>query len=269
MQYRFLLSFCRWKNFFFKAMIRPFTLFVKEPIIQLIGLYMTFLLSICFLTPSSHNFNMCLMSHRYGVIYLILTTIPDIFQKVRGESPGISGLHYIAHGLGAVTGAYVNMRTLDVCYKYIQKRNGGVGRPEYRLRTSRHLPLQSFWVKILTHSSSFYGSRHCSVTDWHFYHRLDGSANYTLDSNWYRVNFVTHLEPDNIDNPLEGSRLGCWWDGSQLPAYANICYGRVYASRLVWIILRCKFAWDIHFSCFWSVSAAIKPSIQNAEYYFD
>lgn len=102
----------KWKNFVFKAMVRPFTLFAREPIIQLIGLYMTFL---------------------YGVVYLILTTIPDIFQKVRGESLGISGLHYIAHGLGAITGAYINMRTLDVCYKYFQKRNGGVGRPEYRL----------------------------------------------------------------------------------------------------------------------------------------
>jgi hypothetical protein len=88
---------------------------------------------------------MCLMFHRYGVVYLILTSIPDIFgQKVRGESLGISGLHYIAHGLGAISGAYINMRTLDVCYKYFQKRNGGVGRPEYRLRTSRHVPLQSF-----------------------------------------------------------------------------------------------------------------------------
>ena len=84
------------------------------------------------------------MSHRYGVVYLILTTIPDIFQKVRSESLGISGLHYIAHGLGAITGAYINMRTLDVCYKYFQKRNGGVGRPEYRLRMSRYVSLQSF-----------------------------------------------------------------------------------------------------------------------------
>ncbi|KAK7060608.1 hypothetical protein VNI00_001374 [Paramarasmius palmivorus] len=104
-----------WKlgAFVWKSVIRPFELFIQEPIIQVIGAYMTFL---------------------YGVVYLVLTTIPNIFLVERGESLGISGLHYIAHIIGAVLAASFSMVTLDPLYRYLKGRKGGIGQPEYRIR---------------------------------------------------------------------------------------------------------------------------------------
>ena len=94
-------------------MIRPFALFVREPIIQLLGIYMAFV---------------------YGLIYLILTTIPTIYQDIYGEPVGIAGLHYLALGVGLTGASQINARMLDRIYKYFKKRNGGHGKPEYRLR---------------------------------------------------------------------------------------------------------------------------------------
>lgn len=48
-----------WKHLFAKSIIRPFALFASEPIIQLLGAYMAFI---------------------YGILYLVLTTIPSIYQ---------------------------------------------------------------------------------------------------------------------------------------------------------------------------------------------
>ncbi|GBE84877.1 MFS polyamine transporter [Sparassis latifolia] len=101
-----------WKHIMRKALVRPFALFFREPIIQLFGIYMAFV---------------------YGVMYLFLTTIPDIFANVYHEPVGISGLHYIALGIGFTGASQVNARMLDRVYKYYQKKNGGIGRPEFRL----------------------------------------------------------------------------------------------------------------------------------------
>ncbi|TCD61997.1 hypothetical protein EIP91_007637 [Steccherinum ochraceum] len=103
-----------WQNIMKKALLRPFSLFIREPIIQLLGLYMAFV---------------------YGLLYLFLTTIPTIFQDVYHQKLGISGLHYLAFGFGLVLGAQINMRFLDYIYKRLKDKNGGVGRPEFRLPT--------------------------------------------------------------------------------------------------------------------------------------
>ncbi|KZT75016.1 MFS polyamine transporter [Daedalea quercina L-15889] len=100
--------------FWRKALIRPFAMFVQEPIIQLFGVYMAFI---------------------YGVIYLVLTTIPGIFTDVYHEDAGIGGLHYIALGLGLFVTTQINARVIDRIYQNQKARNGGIGKPEYRLIT--------------------------------------------------------------------------------------------------------------------------------------
>lgn len=97
-----------------KALTRPFIMFAHEPIIQLFGLYMAFI---------------------YGVIYLVLTTIPGIFSSVYHENVGIGGLHYIALGLGLFVTTQINARVIDRIYRSMKARNGGVGQPEFRLVT--------------------------------------------------------------------------------------------------------------------------------------
>ncbi|TFY50870.1 hypothetical protein EVG20_g11282, partial [Dentipellis fragilis] len=51
------------------------------------------------------------------------------------ESIGIAGLHYLALGIGLFAGTQIGARVLDRSYKSMSKRNGGVGKPEYRLPT--------------------------------------------------------------------------------------------------------------------------------------
>lgn len=50
------------------------------------------------------------------------------------QSIGIAGLHYISFGIGLTVAAQVNSRMLDKLYKILSARNGGVGKPEFRLR---------------------------------------------------------------------------------------------------------------------------------------
>ncbi|EMD42144.1 hypothetical protein CERSUDRAFT_129554 [Gelatoporia subvermispora B] len=102
----------KWQNILKKSLIRPFALFAREPIVQVLGLYMAFV---------------------YGLLYLFLTSLPDIFTGVYGEEIGIAGLNYFALGIGLTGASQVNARMLDRIYKYYSKKNGGVGKPEYRL----------------------------------------------------------------------------------------------------------------------------------------
>ncbi|EGN92983.1 hypothetical protein SERLA73DRAFT_190368 [Serpula lacrymans var. lacrymans S7.3] len=101
-----------WQSIFKKALTRPFLLFAREPIVQLLGIYMAYL---------------------YGNLYLFLTTIPSIFEGVYEQPVGIAGLHYIALGIGLSGASQINARTLDRVYIHFKNKNGGVGRPEYRL----------------------------------------------------------------------------------------------------------------------------------------
>ncbi|EJC99411.1 MFS polyamine transporter [Fomitiporia mediterranea MF3/22] len=101
-----------WQHVFKKAIIRPFALFVREPIIQLMGLYMTFV---------------------YGLIYLVITTVPGIYQITYNETVGIAGLNYIALGIGMTGVSQITARLMDPIYRTLKARNGGVGKPEFRL----------------------------------------------------------------------------------------------------------------------------------------
>ncbi|KAK7689627.1 hypothetical protein QCA50_007420 [Cerrena zonata] len=101
-----------WKKIFAKALTRPFALFIREPIIQLLGVYMAFI---------------------YGLLYLFLTTIPSIFQGIYHERVGIAGIHYLALGVGLTGASQINARFMDRIYIHFKEKNGGIGRPEFRL----------------------------------------------------------------------------------------------------------------------------------------
>ncbi len=61
--------------------------------------------------------------------------MPSIFLDVYKQSAGIGGLHYISMGLGLTVVSQINARMLDRIYIYFKNKNGGVGEPEFRLRT--------------------------------------------------------------------------------------------------------------------------------------
>lgn len=60
--------------------------------------------------------------------------MPSIFEGVYGQPVGIAGLHYIALGVGLSGASQLNARTLDKVYVHLKNKNGGVGKPEFRLR---------------------------------------------------------------------------------------------------------------------------------------
>lgn len=80
------------------ALVRPFALFVYEPIVQLMGVYMAFVYGIFYRESRCYVRLSCQLTLRLPVY---LTIIPSIFEgETYHESVGIAGLHYIAFGLG-------------------------------------------------------------------------------------------------------------------------------------------------------------------------
>ena len=60
-----------------------------------------------------------------------------------GERVGIAGLHYFALGVGLALASQANAYSMDRIYKYYTKKNGGKGKPEYRLRAPHPLGMNS------------------------------------------------------------------------------------------------------------------------------
>lgn len=85
---------------------------------------------------------------------MVLTTIPPIFAEIYHENAGIIGLQYVSLGIGErrrcpvlypalISWSYwpglsvasqINARLLDIVYRRLKAKNGGVGEPEFRLR---------------------------------------------------------------------------------------------------------------------------------------
>ena len=94
------------------ALKRPFKLLGTQVIIQVLAVYMTYL---------------------YGVLYLVLSTYPTVWETVYHESIGIGGLNYISLGLGLFAGTQVCAPINDRIYRRLKRDNGGVGEPEFRI----------------------------------------------------------------------------------------------------------------------------------------
>lgn len=104
---------------------------------------------------------------------VFLTTIPGIFEGTYHQPVGIAGLHYFALGVGLTGASQLNARMLDRIYKYFQEKNGGVGKPEYRLRV--YPPLFLYVGRQLTKSCSVDGTWGIPTPRRPAHHRLDCS----------------------------------------------------------------------------------------------
>jgi hypothetical protein len=124
-----LISRSVWKVIFSTALLRPFKLFIYEPINatswSLPGIYIW--------SPLSYALR---ISSVYAILHfsVFLTTIPTTFQDVYHDRVGIAGLHYLALGFGLSVPLQINAMLMDKIYTLLKARNGGVGRPEFRLR---------------------------------------------------------------------------------------------------------------------------------------
>ncbi|KAM5514799.1 major facilitator superfamily transporter [Fusarium oxysporum f. sp. phaseoli] len=109
------------------AILRPWILLFKEPIVLLTSLYMAII---------------------YGTLYLCFAAFPIVFQQGRGWSPGIGGLAFTGIAVGmlfAVTGTILDNKR----YARAAEAAGGHASPEARLPPSLVgsilIPVGLFW----------------------------------------------------------------------------------------------------------------------------
>ncbi|KAL4905968.1 hypothetical protein BDW74DRAFT_14783 [Aspergillus multicolor] len=94
------------------AFERPVLLFITQPIVTCMALYMAYL---------------------FGVTYLMLATFPDIWTEVYNEPLGISSLNYTSIALGSIAGLFLNLKVVDSVYITLKTRNNNIGKPEFRM----------------------------------------------------------------------------------------------------------------------------------------
>ncbi|UNI16205.1 hypothetical protein JDV02_002665 [Purpureocillium takamizusanense] len=100
------------KDIFASAIVRPSKMLIFSPIVFLLSLYMFIL---------------------YGYLYLIFTAMPGLFQNEYGFSTGQVGLSYLGLGIGSAIGLFLAGAALDRVVAFLQAKNGGDFKPEYRL----------------------------------------------------------------------------------------------------------------------------------------
>ncbi|KAF2709780.1 putative MFS multidrug transporter [Pleomassaria siparia CBS 279.74] len=110
------------------AMQRPFRLLFTQPIVQVLACYMAYL---------------------YGLMYLMLSTFPPLWEKQYHESVGIGSLNFTTMGLGFFLGTQICAPLNDLIYRRLKKRNKNVGKPEFRvpmmIPASLLVPIGLFW----------------------------------------------------------------------------------------------------------------------------
>ena len=143
-------------------MVRPWSLFFHEPIIQLFGIYMAFVYGLFYSLCSQSPLLFGPFAYLDFYLQVFLTTIPVIFSDIYHEGPGIAGLHYIGLGVGLMLAAQTNARVLDRAYIYFRNKNNGVGEPEFRLR--------EFLYSLFSYPIGFISSnqRRCSLEVFSF-----------------------------------------------------------------------------------------------------
>ncbi|KAI1151254.1 major facilitator superfamily domain-containing protein [Nemania diffusa] len=98
------------KQVFARAIVRPLKLLVFSPIVFLLSLY---------------------AGTVYGLIFLLFTTFPVVFQETYNFNTGIAGLAYLGLGLGFVGGLFVFSLLSDKLLG--QKKDRALAQPEKRL----------------------------------------------------------------------------------------------------------------------------------------
>ena len=110
------------------AIQRPFILLGTQPIVIVLACYMAYI---------------------YGLMYLMLSTFPMLWEIRYHESTGIGSLNFISMGLGFFLGTQIAAPINDALYRRMKKRNNGVGKPEFRVPcmvpASFMIPVGLFW----------------------------------------------------------------------------------------------------------------------------
>ncbi|KAF2017158.1 putative MFS multidrug transporter [Aaosphaeria arxii CBS 175.79] len=98
-----------------RSIVRPIKFLFRSPIAFLISLYVSIV---------------------YGTLYLLFTSIPDVFQDTYDFGIQYTGLAYLGLGLGMFIALGFIMKYNDRTVVCLRERNGGVFEPEMRLATT-------------------------------------------------------------------------------------------------------------------------------------
>lgn len=95
-----------------RSLVRPFKLLGTQLIVQVLAVYMAYL---------------------YGIMYLVLSTFPGLWDNQYHESISVGGLNYISLGVGFFFGAQICAPLNDRIYRRLKDKNNKIGRPEFRI----------------------------------------------------------------------------------------------------------------------------------------
>lgn len=116
------------RDLFVFSIVRPTKMLFLSPIVFLLSLYVAVI---------------------YGYLYLLFTTMTNVFENQYGFSQGSVGLAYLGIGIGSLIGLFILGATSDRLLKYLTEKNGGVAKPEYRLPPmivgAWFIPVALFW----------------------------------------------------------------------------------------------------------------------------
>ena len=100
------------KSIMEKYLLRPFAMLFKEPILDLMTLYMSII---------------------YGILYLLFEAYPIAFQEQRGMNSGTGALPFLSISLGVVIGVCIIIYTTKTRFTRKFQENNGIVVPEERL----------------------------------------------------------------------------------------------------------------------------------------
>lgn len=239
------------KKRFETALIRPWILLFREPIVLLISIYMAII---------------------YGTLYMLFGAFPIVFQKVRGWSEGIGGLSFLGVMAGMIIGIAYSIWD-NKRYVRSVKAAGGTAPPESRLVPAMPgavaLPIGIFWF-AWTNAPSIHWSV-CIIGTAPFGFGMVvvflSQFNYLIDS--YTVYAASVLAANSVLRSLFGAafplfttqmyaRLGIHW-ASSIPAFlalACLPFPFLFYKYGEPIRLKCKYA---------SQAAEIMKDMKRAE----
>jgi multidrug resistance protein len=112
------------RDYFSRGIIRPLKMLVKSPIVALLALYISVV---------------------YGYLYLMFTSVTEVFQTYYGFSTSITGLVFLGLGVGSLIGLAIYSTTSDRHIKKMAAKEGQGMKPEYRMQL---LPLGAFIMPV-------------------------------------------------------------------------------------------------------------------------
>ncbi|KAF7504779.1 MFS siderochrome iron transporter 1 [Endocarpon pusillum] len=222
------------------ALIRPWILLFREPIVLLISIYMAII---------------------YGTLYMLFAAFPIVFQEVRGWSEGIGGLSFLGVMVGMMIGVAYSIWD-NRRYVKISKAAAAAGRlapPESRLVLAMPgaiaLPVGMFWFAWTNYPSIHWSVCIIGTAPFGFGMVLVflSQMNYLIDS--YTIYAASVLAANSVLRSLFGAafplfttqmymNLGIHW-ASSIPAFlalACLPFPFLFYKYGEQIRLRCKYA---------------------------